>query len=127
MDSQFNSLIQSYSSNYIQYKVTGASSYLKAYQSAQQGIDTIIKQLEDEVSAEQDQISSFYKSGVEEKLSNLQQRNSFLQRSVLSDDVNTTATLRAQQTTPTLIPMISTWQYIVLGVLGVTAIGLSVV
>lgn len=127
MDSQFNSLIQSYSNNYIQYKVTGNTNYQNAYTSAQQGLESIISQLQNAVNEQKGQISAFYKSGVEQKLTDLEQRNRFLQRGIVSEkDEITSAEMRAQAPPPTSIPTVQTWQYIALGVLGATAIGLSV-
>jgi hypothetical protein len=79
MDSQFNTLARSYHDNYLQYKTTGKSSYQTAYQSAQAGIDNIIKTLQDQVSAQKAEVSSFYKSGVEMKLKELQHENRLLQ------------------------------------------------
>jgi len=79
MDSQFNTLARSYHDNYLQFKTTGKSSYQTAYQSAQAGIDNIIKTLQDQVAAQKAEVSSFYKSGVEMKLKELQHENRLLQ------------------------------------------------
>ena len=49
MDSQFNTLSRSYHDNYIQYKTTGKSSYKSAYESAAQGLESIIQSLQDQV------------------------------------------------------------------------------
>ena len=127
MDSQFNSLIQSYNSNYIQYKITGNPSYQSAYVSAQQGLDSIIAQLQQEVTAEKSSISDFYKSGVEQTLNSLQQKNRKLQRGIVmeKDDIEAEK-IRNEQSMPSPSPpSISTNQYIMIGVLGVTILGLS--
>jgi hypothetical protein len=126
MDSQFNTLIRSYSDNYIQFKVTGAQKYQQGYAAAQEGLNSILTQLRDTVDTEKQQIAEFYKSGVDQKLSELNQRNRFLERNVLSNDQLTTATMRENQNTSVSLPPIQTWQYIALGVLGISAIGLSV-
>ena len=125
MDSQFNSLLQSYSDNYIQFKVTGNPSYQNGYTSAQQGLNTIVSQLQSVVDTQKQQISAFYKSGVEQKLTDLEQRNRFLQRGIVSENDEIVA---AQMRSDTSLPSsgIQTWQYIALGVLGATALGLSV-
>lgn len=68
MNNQFNTLIQSYHDNFLQYKITGNSSYQNAYQSAQQGIENIINTLESQNSEQQKTISSFYDENHEEKL-----------------------------------------------------------
>ena len=125
MDSQFNSLVQSYSSNYVQYKVTGNPSYQNGYIAAQQGLDTIIGQLQDQVDSGKQQIAAFYKSGVEQKITDLNLKNRKLQRGILTqkDDI-TAAKMRGEQPAhPTFAP-VSTSQYIALGVLGVTMVAL---
>jgi hypothetical protein len=124
MDSQFNTLSRSYSDNYIQFKVTGAPKFQQGYTAAQQGLESILSQLKSSVDSQKQQISEFYKSGVEQKVVELDQRNRFLQRGLVSEkDELTAAQMRSS---PSVLPVIQTWQYIALGVLGVTAIGLSV-
>ena len=58
MDSQFNTLVSSYRDNYVQYKVTGNTKFQSAYESAQQGIQTILNSLENEVSNEKQERNS---------------------------------------------------------------------
>jgi hypothetical protein len=126
MDSQFNSLVQSYSSNYVQYKVTGNPSYQNSYISAQQGLDTIIGQLQDEINSGKKQISDFYKSGVEQKITNLNLKNRKLQRGILTEnDGIVAAKTRNQQinSSPSLSP-ITTSQYVAIGLLSVTMVAL---
>ena len=127
MDSQFNSLIQSYNSNYVQYKVTGNPSYKTSYTSAQEGLDNIIKSVQEEVAAGKSKLSAFYKSGIEQKLSDLNMKNRKLQRGILveKDDVEA-AKIRNEKPAPSPVPpLVSTAQYISMGVLGVAAIVLS--
>jgi hypothetical protein len=128
MDSQFNSLIQSYSSNYVQYKVTGNPSYQNGYTAAQQGLDTIIGQLQDEVNSGKQQIAAFYKSGVEQKITDLNLKNRKLQRGILTekDDI-AAATIRGEQPVPPPVATVTTSQYLALGLLGVTMVVLMVV
>ena len=129
MDSQFNSLIQSYNSNYVQYRVTGNQTYQSGYTSAQQGLDSILSQLQEEVNNEKTRISDFYKSGIEESISTLGQKNRKLQRGMLAeaDDI-TAAKIRNQQpVTITPSPSISTTQYITVGVLAAIVAGLAAV
>jgi len=119
MDSQFNSLVQSYSSNYVQYKVTGNPSYQNGYAAAQQGLDSIVGQLREEVHSGKEQISAFYKSGVDQKIASLNMKNRKLQRGILTekDDI-AAATIRGE---PSLVASsITTSQYVALGVLGLT-------
>jgi hypothetical protein len=128
MDSQFNSLIQSYNSNYVQYKVTGNPSYQTGYQSAQQGLDSILAQLQEEINVNKTGISDFYKSGVEETLNTLQQKNRKLQRgiSMEKDDIAAETIRNEQSVSPPSSPTITTNQYIMLGILGAAILGLSV-
>jgi hypothetical protein len=51
MDSQFNTLVQSYHDNYVQYAVNGDQKYQTAYKKAEEGIQNIIQTLEDQVKA----------------------------------------------------------------------------
>jgi hypothetical protein len=126
MDSQFNSLVQSFNSNYIQYKVTGNPSYQVAYTSAQDGLNSIINSMQEQIAAEKASISDFFKSGVEQKLNNLQATNRKLQRGILTqhDDVVASEIRNGQ---PSAIPTtpITTIQYVLLGITGSLMLGLS--
>jgi hypothetical protein len=128
MDSQFNSLIQSYSSNFVQHKVTGNPSYQNAYISAQQGLDTIIGELQAEVNSGKEQISGFYKSGIEQKITELNLKNRKLQRGILTEnDGIVAAKIRSEQPTlPSISGSVSTSQYVMLGLLGLTTVVLMV-
>lgn len=125
MDSQFNSLVQSYSSNYVQYKVTGNPSYQSGYTSAQQGLDSILSQLQDQVNSGKQQIAAFYKSGVEQKITDLEMKNRKLQRGILTekDDI-AAAKIRGEQPAPPPTTSVTTSQYVALGVLGLTMVAL---
>jgi len=129
MDSQFNSLIQSYSSNFVQYKVTGNQSYQNGYTAAQQGLDSIIRELQAEVDSGKAQIADFYKSGVEQKIKSVDAKNRKLQRGILGEkDEIEAAKIRNEKPAPSPSPPpISTTQYIALGVLGATIVGLLIV
>jgi hypothetical protein len=127
MDSQFNSLIQSYNSNYVQYKVTGNQSYQNGYTAAKEGLDNIIKSVQEEVDSGKSKLSAFYKSGVEQKLSELNMKNRKLQRGIIveRDDIEA-AKIRNEKPAPAPVPpLVSTSQYISMGVLGVALIVLS--
>jgi hypothetical protein len=126
MDSQFNTLIKSYSDNFIQHKVTGSDKFKKGYESSEKGIESILSKMEDMVNEQKQQISDFYKSGIQKRLSNLDQRNSFLERRVVSKDDIIAAEMRNKTTSPSITFSLEPWQYITLGLLGATAVGLSV-
>lgn len=125
MDSQFNKLRQSYSDNYIQYKVTGNSSYQNAYTSAQQGLESIISQLKDSVDTEKKDMSYFYKSGIEQKLQQLDSNNKLLQRGILSEKDDIIASQLRRSSPPPSSPTISTTQYVLLGGLVATMVIMS--
>jgi CHASE3 domain sensor protein len=129
MDSQFNSLVQSYSSNFVQYKVTGNQSYQNGYIAAQQGLDSIISELQSEVNSGKAQIADFYKSGVEETVKSLDAKNRKLQRGIITEkDEIEAAKIRNEQPAPQpSLPIVTTTQYIVLGVLGAAIVVLSMI
>jgi hypothetical protein len=125
MDSQFNNLRQSYSDNYIQYKVTGNPSYQNAYTSAQQGLESIIDQLTNTVNTEKKGLSDFYKSGIEQKLQKLDSNNKLLQRGIISEKDEVIAAQIRQSAPPPPSPSISTTQYVLLGGLTTAVIVMS--
>lgn len=98
MENQFTTLTKSYYDNFLEYKLTGNESSQKAYMSAEQGIDTILKGLNDEVDSQSSAISNFYKSGVQEKLKSIQTDIQSTQRNIVTNKDNLSA---AQMRTPT--------------------------
>lgn len=98
MDNQFNTLVQSYRDNYIQYRITGDPKYQQSASSAEQGIESILNSLRSSVGATDAQISNFYKSGVEERLQKLDSENKALQGSMITkEDELTAAKMRQPQ------------------------------
>lgn len=99
MDKQFTTLTSSYYDNYLQYKLTGNPSYQSAYVGAEQGIQTILSGLEDDVTAQERQINSFYQEDVEGKLRDIQSNIRSTQRGILKEtDEATAATMRTTAT-----------------------------
>lgn len=125
MDGQFTTLLRSYHDNYIQYALTGGQSYQTAYQSAQQGLDTIIASLQSEVNAQRDTISSFYKSKPEESIRDLEAQTLETKRQLVAkNDALTAAKLRSEVPTfssPSMVPF-----YVPIGVLAGLSVLLSV-
>lgn len=122
MDNSFNTLIRSLRDNYIQYKITGSKAHKQSYESAEQGIEKILSNLESTVQSEESKISDFFKDDPYKKLDSLQTLHSTLQK---ENDNLTAATLRQSQTAqgpivPNLVP-----QYIAIGVLGGVTLLLS--
>lgn len=126
MDGQFNTLLNSYRDNYIQYKVTGSPSNQTAYTSAQQGIQNILNSLQTQLTAQKTQISSFYGSDIEKKLQSTQDEMKKYQRKTLAtEDEIQAAKMRTdtpQPSPPLQMPMM--WQYITLATLGAVSLGL---
>jgi len=125
MDKQFTTLTSSYYDNYLQYKLTGNQSYQNSYMSADQGIQSILSSIQDQVNTQNQQISSFYNTDVEGKLRELQGDIQTTQKGIKRerDDV-TSATMR---TVPApIISSIPQSYYISIGVLSGVAILLLV-
>ena len=127
MNNQFNTLISSYRDNYLQYKVTGQTKFQTAYESAQQGIQSILDNLSSQVSEEKTKINDFYSEDVEGQMKKLNSKSKFLRGGIVGEkDLTKTAEMRQDQLT-TPIPSLSTNQYIVLGVLSAIMAGLMIV
>jgi peptidoglycan hydrolase CwlO-like protein len=126
MDTQFNTLTRSYHDNYIQYKITGSQTYQTAYQAAEQGLQTILNSLQDQVTQQQSQISDFYKGDVEGKLRDTQSDMKKYQRKIVkTEDAIEAAKIRSEAppaSPPPQTPLMG--QYIALSILGVLAFGL---
>jgi hypothetical protein len=114
MDSQFNTLVRSYHDNFLEHRVTGENRFRTSYEGAREGIENILKTLNDDVQKKQVELSDFYRSGVRDNLRDLKQS--------LADqnDIQISAEKRQE-----VLPLPSLrWQYIGLGVLGVAALGM---
>ena len=97
MDKQFTTLTSSYYDNYLQYKLTGNSSYQNSYMSADEGIQSILSNLQDQINAQNQQINSFYQSDVEGKLRSLHSDIQSAQRTIIKEkDSATAASMRTQ-------------------------------
>ena len=118
MDSQFNTLVSSYRDNYVQYKVTGNTKFQSAYETAQQGIQTILNSLENEVSNEKQEINDFYSKDIEGQLQKTNSKSKYLRTGIMDEhDLTKTAEIRQSQLSSPVTPGISTSEYTTLGVL----------
>jgi len=117
MDNQFNTLVQSYRDNYIQYRITGDPKYQQSYSRAQEGIENILNSLRSSVDSGQTQISNFYKSGVEERLQKLDADNKALQGNMIKIDDELTAAKMRQPSDGLSWSSIPTSKYITAGAL----------
>jgi len=122
MDNQFNTLIQSYHDNFLQYKITGGTSYQNSYQSAQEGIEKIIQSMQSEVDSQKKQIGDIALS--EEKLRDLasEERNS-QKRLIKERDQYIAAKMRSTQLIPETYSVNP--KYITVGVLGLILLVLN--
>lgn len=118
MDNQFTTLTRSYYDNYLQYKVTGNSSYQNSFQSAEEGIQNILSSLQDQVNTQNQQINNFYSSNAEEKLRDTQSKIKMEQRSMIKDKDR--ATEAAMRSTPASSFEIPQSYLISIGVLSAT-------
>lgn len=126
MDGQFTTLLRSYHDNYIQYALTGVKSYESAYQSAQQGLDTIVTNLQNQVNAQKADITNFYQSKPEESIRDLESQLLDTKRQLVAkNDSLTAAKLRSE--VPTISSPSLEGFYIPIGVLAGLSVLLMVV
>jgi len=125
MDSQFTTLTRSYHDNYLQYAMTGSTSYQTAYEAAKEGLDNIISTLQSEVDSQNDTISNFYKSGTEGKLRDLKSQTTDAKRAIVSghDELIAAQMRIVPQSTPTVTNYLP--YYVTAGALTVAAIVLN--
>lgn len=117
MDNSFNTLIRSLRDNYIQYKVTGSDAHKRSYESAQQGIEKILSNLEASVKSGESQISDFYSQHNSE---DIRDQTQTLHSTLLKEDDELTAA-KLRQVSPEQPAMLP--QYIAVAVLaGLTVI-----
>lgn len=127
MDTQFNTLKQSYYDNFLQYRITGNPSYQNSYLAAEQGIQSILSQLTNQVNSSQGDISNFYSKSTEDRLRQLQSDTKFAQQEIVSEgDQLTAATMRQQPASLTPPPSLTNY-YIPIGVLTAVMFGLMMI
>lgn len=115
MDKQFTTLTSSYYDNYLQYRITGNPSYQNSYMSADQGIQSILSSLQDQVNSQNQQINSFYQADVEGKLRSLQSDITSTQRTLLKEKDDATAASMRTQTSSSNFGSIPQSYYISIG------------
>ena len=120
MDNSFNTLIRSLRDNYLQYKITGSESHKQSYESAEQGIQQILSNLESTVKAEDASISNFYKEDVHSIRDQTQTLHSTLLKERDQLEAAKLRQIASGPVMPNLLP-----QYIAVGVLGGLTILLS--
>jgi hypothetical protein len=116
MDSQFNTLVRSYHDNFLEHRVTGEDRYQTSYEGAREGIENILKTMNDDVQNKQKELADFYRSGVRDNLRDLK-------LSLAEQNDIQIAAQKRQEGKSALSPSLR-WQYIGLGVLGVATLGI---
>jgi len=124
MDSQFNTLTQSFSNNYIEFQVTGDPKYESAYTSSMQGLQNIVNSLKENVEAQKKNIADFYRSGIVENIQENEANKKLMQRGIITQKDNIVAN-DMRENAPIPVESVSTNQYIALGVTGAILIGLT--
>mgnify|MGYP002654671728 CR=1 FL=1 len=124
MDNQFDTLSRTYHDNYLQYATTGKESYKKAYEAAEDGLQSIIdslsKQVHDNTTSINDALGSNAKSMFADKQDAL--NNIGIEIHKQRDRV-TAAQMRQP---PPPVPFSHQTQYNLIGVLLVTIVLLQV-
>lgn len=124
MDSQFNTLTQSFSNNYIEFQVTGDPKYESAYTSSMQGLQNIVNSLKQNVDDQKKNISDFYRSGIVENIQKNEANKKLMQRGIITQTDNIIEN-DMRENAPVPVESISINQYIALGVTGVILVGLT--
>lgn len=127
MDTQFNTLKQSYYDNFLQYRITGNPSYQTSYAAAEQGIQSILSQLTNQVNTNQADISNFYNKETEDKLRQIQSDTKFAQQEIISEGDQITAANMRQSASSILPPPSLNTYYYAIGGLAVVMLGLMMI
>ena len=123
MDNQFNTLMRSYHDNYLQFKLTGDQKYQKAYESAKEGLDAILRSKKTEVDSDSEKIQNTLGTDAENKMKDVKSQSIHLVRGLSKEkDEETAAEMRSQSAPPV---QSTTIQYVAIGVLLATIVGLS--
>lgn len=85
MDNQFSTLTKSYYDNFLEYKLTGNESNQKAYMSAEQGIQSILNGLTEQVNSQNTSITNFYNSDIQSKLKTARSEIQAAQRNIITN------------------------------------------
>lgn len=128
MDSQFNTLIQSYRDNSIDYELNGTQSSKTAADSAKQGLNNILLSLQGQTTTNQTILNDFYSSENQENINKLkylaEQNRADLAK---SNDELTTAKIRSESSGITDIQSPTyTKYYIAIGLMSAILIGLNI-
>ena len=126
MDNQFNTLMRSYHDNYLQYKLTGDQKYQAAYQAAEKGLDSIILAKNQSVESDAQNIQNTIGADSENKMKDLKSQSIHLGQGLLDEhDAKTAAEMRLNL--PVQPPPQPIFQYVVIGIMLVTIVGLNFV
>jgi len=126
MDSQFNTLTRSYHDNYVQYKLTGNQKYKVAYEAAQSGLDAIIVAKNHANETDSQNIKNTLGSDAENKMKDVKSQAVHLGQGLVDEhDAEVAAEMR---NTAVSAPVVSpVFQYVAIGIMVATIVGLSLV
>ena len=128
MDSQFNTLTRSYHDNFIQYKLTGNQKYKVAYEAAQSGLDAIVVAKNQANETDSQNIKNTLGSDAENKMKDAKSQAVHLGQGLVDQhDEEVAAEMRKQSmvSEPTAVSPI--FQYVAIGVMLATIVGLTLV
>ena len=124
MDNQFNTLMRSYHDNYLQYKLTGDQKYQTAYQAAEKGLDSIILSKNQTVQSDSQNIQNTIGADSENKMKDLKSQSIHLGQGLIDEhDAETAAEMRLSR--PNQVAPQPVFQYVAIGIMLVTIVGLS--
>lgn len=128
MDSQFNTLTRSYHDNFLQYKLTGNQKYKVAYEAAQSGLDAIVVAKNQANETDSQNIKNTLGSDAENKMKDAKSQAVHLGQGLVDEqDEEVAAEMRKQSmvSEPTAVSPI--FQYVAIGVMLATIVGLTLV
>ena len=126
MDNQFNTLMRSYHDNYLQYKLTRDQKYQRAYQAAEKGLDSIILAKNQSVQSDAENIQTTIGANSENKMKDLKSQSIHLGQGLIDEhDAETAAKMRLNA--PIQATSQPIFQYVVIGIMLVTIVGLNFV
>jgi len=119
--------MRSYHDNYLQYKLTGDQKYQRAYQAAEKGLDSIILAKNQQVQTDAQTIQTTIGADSENKMKDLKSQAIHLGQGLVDErDAETAAEMRLNSAVQVPPPQ-PIFQYVVIGILLVTIVGLNFV
>jgi len=119
--------MRSYHDNYLQYKLTGDQKYQRAYEAAEKGLDAIILAKNQAVQADAQSIQTTLGADSENKMRDVKSQAIHLGQGLVDErDAETAAEMRLNTPVQGSPPQ-PIFQYVAIGILLVTIVGLNFV